>query len=177
MGWSLRCTLLVAVLASAAFQLTLSTDHGGKVLLEGNGADLQDETDVAGRFVKFFLRRTTTSFSIVSSTTTVPFTCISTVDTATTCTGRRKRRKKRTAVATTGHDLPALSGLTPEVQSSIRTEAEGTDNAPDQENRLLTSWSTFTTIITSVSTVTTFGVSVSLSVACTIGGVNFAPLC
>ncbi|XP_037082987.1 uncharacterized protein LOC119103517 [Pollicipes pollicipes] len=176
MGWSLRCTLLVAVLAPAAFQLILCTDHDGKVS-EGDEADLQHKTDVAGRFVKFFLRRTTTSFSIVSSTTTVPFTCVSAINRTVLCNGRRKRRTKRTAVSSIGHDLPVPSELTQEVRSSMRLEADRRDNNFDKENRLLTSWSTFTTIITSVSTVTTFGASVSLRVACTIGGVNFPPMC
>ncbi|XP_043200333.1 uncharacterized protein LOC122369560 isoform X2 [Amphibalanus amphitrite] len=169
--------LLVCFLLCAVASVLLLT-QGARAEPDPQDSDSAISSDRDGKlFFKFVVRSTTTSFSVVRSTTTVPYTCISAASTTAVCAGRRKRRRRRTLNKPEEESLSA-AGEVPAIQSSIGDHRENTDTSLKKEDRLIiTSWSTRLTTFTSVSTVTTFGSTVSISVLCTLGGISQFPNC
>jgi len=118
---------------------------------------------------------TITVFMVTSVTSTVPVTCFSTLTgSATACTGRKRRRRRRSAVRLEPLDGP--SGV-PELESSVRESSRDTTPHAQASRLVLTSWISVISTFTSVSTVTTFGTTVKLDLLCSIGGTNYFSLC
>ncbi|XP_043200336.1 uncharacterized protein LOC122369561 isoform X2 [Amphibalanus amphitrite] len=163
------CSLLCAV--ASVILLT----QGARAEQDPQDSNSAISTDRDGKlFFKFVVRSTTTSFAVVRSTTTVPYTCISSAA-DTVCAGRRKRRRRTLNKA---QESLSAAGKVPAIQSSIGDIRENTDTSLKKEDRLIiTSWSTRLTTFTSVSTVTTFGSTVSISIMCTLGGISQFPNC
>ncbi|XP_027230404.1 uncharacterized protein [Penaeus vannamei] len=122
-----------------------------------------------GRLVARY--ETKTAFIFTTSTTTVPFTCISGADAATIpCTKRRLRR-----TAPIGDMKGSATGL---LDSSLDLEgAQLTEDAPRDERVALTFWSTLSSTYTITSTSTNFATTFSVSFYCTLAGAIYPPAC
>ncbi|XP_042883749.1 uncharacterized protein LOC122260500 [Penaeus japonicus] len=137
----------------------------GVVLGLGCFCQARDEED--GRIVAAF--STKTAFTFTTSTTTVPYTCISGDLPTAVCTKRRLRRTAPIGDLRAGYDMA--------LDSSLDTD-EATETDENREARVaLTFWSTLSSTFTITSTSTNSATTFSISFYCTITGANYPPAC
>ncbi|XP_071537805.1 uncharacterized protein [Panulirus ornatus] len=120
---------------------------------------------------KFFVKSySTTTWTFLSSfTSTVPYTCFTTDDTAANnmaCSGRRLRRARKLTVDQDASQSDLISSS--QAEDSILSDA-----APNQEKFLFTIWRTSSTTATITTFSTNRSVTVSASIMCTFPGLQF----
>ncbi|XP_037776272.1 uncharacterized protein LOC119573224 [Penaeus monodon] len=142
--------------------LVLSAVLGLGCLCQGIARD-----EANGRIIAAF--STKTAFTFTTSTTTVPYTCISGALPTAVCTKRRLRRTVPIGDLRAGADMVLDSSM--DTDDAIETEQE-------REARVaLTFWSTLSSTFTITSTSTNSATTFSISFYCTIAGANYPPAC
>ncbi|XP_018025354.1 uncharacterized protein LOC108680935 [Hyalella azteca] len=143
------------------------------VVFRLSGAQLDEER---GRFLGAL--STITHLSIVTTTSTIPYTCYTSF--ATTTCGRRKRSLGQLLP----HDgrlptAPALSGSLSEAAHVVQTRAAVTEeHVGERKGRFaVTVWTSVTTTYTMIMTTTNLSTTYSVSILCSVAGATFPNTC
>ncbi|XP_042870889.1 uncharacterized protein LOC122252440 [Penaeus japonicus] len=121
----------------------------------------------AGRF--FFGNYQTSTLTVVqASTSTVFLSCLSTINTAATCSGKRK---KRTIATNKDNDIKDMADI--QLDSSANSEVRVERSEPSENQKLgFTIWTTAKTTTTVTILSTNTATTIRLSYGCSAGAVS-----